>query len=88
MSVVFILSAGADFGKARVLCLDGLGFSPSGETGEGLGEDVPPLFFGNLPLRYASGMLRGMRAGEVPVIFLIVHVPPFEGKLPEYCHLL
>ena len=36
MGVVSILSAGADFGKARVLCLDGLGFSPLGETGEGL----------------------------------------------------
>jgi hypothetical protein len=28
MSMVSILSAGADFGKARALCLDGLGFSP------------------------------------------------------------
>jgi hypothetical protein len=35
MGVTFILSAGADVCGASQLCVGGIGFSPSGETGEG-----------------------------------------------------
>jgi hypothetical protein len=35
MGESFILFAGADIGKASRICLGGLSFSPSGETGEG-----------------------------------------------------
>ena len=35
MGMAFILSAGADVCGASQLCVGGIGFSPSGEKGEG-----------------------------------------------------
>ena len=51
--VSLILSAGADVCKASHICLDGLGFSPSGETGE--------RFWGGTPSVLRTSTLRGTR---------------------------
>lgn len=54
--MAFILSAGADVGKAKVLCMDGFSVSPSGETGEGfVFERQPCQHPGRVPCRLGRG---------------------------------